>query len=71
MNRPAVDIRAYQAAIFDMDGVVTQTATVHARAWKATFDALLDARSQARGERFVPFDAEAEYLEHVDGLPRE
>lgn len=54
-----------------MDGVVTQTATVHARAWKATFDALLEARSQARGERFVPFDAEAEYLEHVDGLPRE
>ncbi len=60
-----------QALLFDLDGVLTQTAKVHARAWKETFDALLRARAQVRGEPFTPFDATADYDEYVDGKPRE
>ncbi len=71
MDRLPANVRRYRAAIFDMDGVVTQTATVHARAWKETFDAFLAARARASGEPFAPFDAEADYLAHVDGLPRQ
>ena len=52
-----------EAVIFDLDGVVTRTALVHARAWKDTFDPLLAARGQR------PFDS-ADYLRHVDGKPR-
>jgi beta-phosphoglucomutase family hydrolase len=59
-----------QAALFDLDGVLTQTAKVHAKAWKEMFDDFLRARAQETGEPFVPFDAHADYDEHVDGLPR-
>ncbi|MBK5943156.1 MULTISPECIES: beta-phosphoglucomutase family hydrolase [Halorhodospira] len=71
MDPSAVDIADYQAAIFDMDGVVTRTATVHARAWKEMFDAFLQAHAERTGTPFAPFDAETEYWEHVDGLPRQ
>jgi len=71
MTGQTPDIRRYRAAVFDMDGVVTQTATVHAAAWKEMFDAFLEARAQARGEPLVPFDAEGDYLAYVDGLPRQ
>jgi trehalose-phosphatase len=68
MNNPAdlhVLSRArYDAAIFDLDGVITRTARVHARAWKAMFDAFLAARGAA------PFDIERDYRAHVDGKPR-
>ncbi|WP_349239830.1 beta-phosphoglucomutase family hydrolase [Patulibacter sp. SYSU D01012] len=60
-----------RACLFDMDGVLTDTARVHARAWKETFDALLAARPDAPGEDHRPFDARADYDAHVDGLPRE
>ena len=43
------------AVIFDMDGVVTETATVHAAAWKRLFDEYLWERAQRTGEQFVPF----------------
>lgn len=56
-----------QACLFDLDGVVTRTAVVHAAAWKETFDAFLRARD---GEGFRPFDAVADYDEYVDGRPR-
>lgn len=62
---------SYDAVIFDMDGVVTRTAEVHAAAWKTAFDALLKRRSRDTGEDFVPFDAAHDYLRHVDGKPRE
>ncbi|MEU1511681.1 beta-phosphoglucomutase family hydrolase [Streptomyces sp. NPDC005811] len=55
-----------QACLFDLDGVVTRTAVVHAAAWKETFDAFLHARE---GDGFRPFDAD-EYDEYVDGRPR-
>lgn len=59
------------ACLFDLDGVLTQTAKVHARAWKETFDAFLKERTQRTGDDFRPFDAVADYDEYVDGKPRE
>ncbi|MCG5529443.1 beta-phosphoglucomutase family hydrolase [Halorhodospira halochloris] len=70
MSAIKVEIPGYQAAIFDMDGVVTRTATVHARAWKEMFDEFLQRYSVERGEPFVPFDEEGDYFAYVDGLPR-
>src|SRR6516164_9265927 len=58
------------ACLFDMDGVVTQTAIVHAAAWKEMFDEFLSARARSTGTEFVPFDAHAEYDAYVDGKPR-
>jgi|SRR2546429_3896951 len=59
-----------KACLFDMDGVVTQTAVVHAAAWKEMFDEFLRARAQSTGTEFVPFDAHHEYDAYVDGKPR-
>lgn len=56
-----------RACLFDLDGVLTQTAKVHAEAWKQTFDEFLRQRD---GERFKPFDKVADYDQYVDGLPR-
>jgi beta-phosphoglucomutase family hydrolase len=56
------------ALLFDLDGVLTKTATVHAKAWKQMFDAFLRERD---GEGFTPFDLHHDYDEHVDGKPRE
>ena len=58
------------ACLFDLDGVLTQTAKVHAEAWKEMFDAFLRARSARTGEPFVPFDRVKDYDEFVDGKPR-
>jgi beta-phosphoglucomutase family hydrolase len=60
-----------EACLFDLDGVLTQTAKVHAAAWKEMFDAYLGKRAAERGERFVGFDVGADYNEYVDGKPRE
>jgi len=59
------------ACLFDMDGVLTRTATVHATAWAEAFDALLRRREEDGGPAFVPFDPKADYTAHVDGKPRE
>ena len=56
--------------LFDLDGVLTQTAKVHTVAWKEMFDAFLRARAAERGEDFAPFDAVRDYDEYVDGRPR-
>ncbi len=58
------------ACLFDMDGVVTQTALVHAAAWKDMFDKFLRQRAEQSGEKFVPFDASKDYGDYVDGKPR-
>ena len=58
------------ACLFDLDGVLTQTAKVHAAAWKEMFDAYLRERAEASGQDFVPFDPLADYDEYVDGKPR-
>src|SRR5918993_316197 len=59
-----------RACLFDLDGVLTRTATVHAAAWKGMFDGYLRERAVRTGEEFVPFDAVADYAEYVDGKPR-
>ncbi len=59
-----------KACLFDMDGVVTQTAVVHAAAWKEMFDDFLRQHAESTGTEFVPFDAHAEYDAYVDGKPR-
>jgi beta-phosphoglucomutase family hydrolase len=59
-----------RACLFDLDGVLTDTASVHRRAWKAMFDDYLRTRSEDTGEPFVPFDAGADYERYVDGKPR-
>jgi len=60
----------FDAVVFDLDGVVTLTASVHAAAWKQLFDAVLEGRARERGEPFVPFDLKADYHTYVDGKPR-
>ncbi|GAA2101900.1 HAD family hydrolase [Actinomadura alba] len=59
------------ACLFDLDGVLTRTAAVHAAAWKQMFDEFLRERADRTGEPFVPFDPAGDYAEYVDGRPRE
>ncbi len=58
------------ACLFDLDGVLTDTAAVHAAAWREMFDAFLEDRSRTTGEPFVPFDPVKDYDLYVDGKPR-
>jgi beta-phosphoglucomutase family hydrolase len=60
-----------RGCLFDLDGVLTQTAKVHDAAWQEMFDSYLRERSQATGEPFVPFDPVKDYEEYIDGKPRE
>jgi beta-phosphoglucomutase family hydrolase len=60
-----------RGCLFDLDGVLTRTATVHAAAWKEMFDAFLRARGERTGEALAPFDASSDYERYVDGKPRE
>jgi beta-phosphoglucomutase family hydrolase len=59
-----------RACLFDLDGVLTQTAKTHAKAWKAMFDEYLRGRAEQRGDEFVPFDDVGDYDRYVDGMPR-
>jgi beta-phosphoglucomutase-like phosphatase (HAD superfamily) len=68
--RVALSPRDYDAVLFDLDGVLTRTAAVHAVAWKQLFDTFLAERAAAAGEPFVPFDLDIDYRRHVDGKPR-
>ena len=68
---PRLDLSAYQAWLFDMDGVLTKTALVHAEAWQQTFDEFLLGESVRTGTTYAPFDSEADYQKYVDGEPRE
>ena len=52
-----------RGCLFDLDGVLTQTAKVHAAAWKEMFDDYLRKRAKQTGEPFVPFDPVADYDE--------
>lgn len=60
-----------RACLFDMDGVLTDTASVHATAWKLMFDAYLKERADRSGEPFVPFDIATDYPAYVDGKRRQ
>ena len=59
-----------RACLFDLDGVLTDTASVHAAAWKQMFDEYLRARAERDGTDFVPFDVKTDYGPYVDGKPR-
>ena len=60
-----------RACLFDLDGVLTDTASVHRKAWKAMFDEYLRARAARTGAPFEPFDIDADYHTYVDGKKRE
>jgi len=60
-----------RACLFDLDGVLTQTAKVHAAAWKQAFDEFLRGRAERQHEKFVAFDEVGDYDKYVDGRPRE
>ena len=60
---------AFDAVIFDMDGVITKTAITHAAAWKKMFDEYLQKRAAENNEIFVEF-TQNDYLAFVDGKPR-
>jgi beta-phosphoglucomutase family hydrolase len=62
--------RAFDAVIFDLDGVITATASIHSRAWKQTFDEYLRRREVEHGEVFQEFTHAGDYLSFVDGKPR-
>ncbi|NMH98184.1 beta-phosphoglucomutase family hydrolase [Pseudonocardia acidicola] len=59
-----------RACLFDLDGVLTDTASVHAAAWKQMFDEYLRARAEREGTAFREFDVAADYGRYVDGRPR-
>lgn len=60
----------YEAVLFDLDGVLTSTAQIHAAAWKELFDSFLEQYANEKGKPFVPFDIDIDYPLHVDGKPR-
>jgi beta-phosphoglucomutase family hydrolase len=65
-----IDLGTFDALVFDLDGVITRTAELHARAWKQLFDEYLARQAARTGTPFVPFDLEADYRRYVDGKPR-
>jgi alpha,alpha-trehalase len=69
--QPAViSLERIDAVVFDMDGVITDTATAHASAWKRMFDEYLEDRSRVTGDPVQPFDAEGDYRRFIDGKSR-
>lgn len=71
-HHPALKLPvSIRACLFDMDGVLTQTATVHAAAWKEMFDDYLRAHAGKHDEEFVPFDISTDYVKYVDGKLRQ
>ncbi|GJL55498.1 MAG: hypothetical protein NPIRA02_26300 [Nitrospirales bacterium] len=66
----SIDVGQFDAAIFDLDGVVTKTARVHATAWKKLFDEFLEGWATHTGQTFQAFDLVKDYRPYVDGKPR-
>jgi len=66
---PALSLDGLEAAVFDTDGVLTDTASVHAAAWKRLFDEYLTLRTSRGREAYRPFE-QADYLRFIDGRPR-
>jgi len=69
-SKPAITHDHYDAVLLDLDGVITDTASVHAACWKQMFDEYLQKRATQRGEAFHPFDLATDYRLYVDGKPR-
>jgi len=70
MHAKRSSLKRVNAVIFDMDGVLTDTASTHARAWKQLFDEYLKRRAERHKEEFRPFDMNSDYRRYVDGKPR-
>jgi len=68
--RSAIIRDQYDAVLFDLDGVITDTANMHAACWKQMFDEYLQKRAAERGEPFCPFELATDYRLYVDGKPR-
>ena len=66
----AITRNRYDAVLLDLDGVITDTASIHAACWKQMFDEYLQQRAAQRGEAFRPFDIATDYRLYVDGKPR-
>jgi beta-phosphoglucomutase family hydrolase len=66
----AISRNRYDAVLLDLDGVITDTANLHAACWKQMFDEYLQKRATQRGEDFRPFDVATDYRLYVDGKPR-
>ncbi len=69
-SKRAISRDQYDAVLLDLDGVITDTASVHAACWKQMFDEYLQERAMQRGEALRPFDLETDYRLYVDGKPR-
>ena len=69
-TKPVISRDRYDAVLFDLDGVITDTASIHAACWKQMFDEYLHKRAMQGGEAFRPFDIATDYLLYVDGKPR-
>lgn len=65
-----ITLEHFDAVLFDLDGVLTDTASVHATCWKRMFDAFLQQRAKAANEPFQAFEIETDYKLYVDGKPR-
>jgi alpha,alpha-trehalase len=70
MSGRTINRADFDAVIFDLDGVVTRTASLHAQAWKRVFDEFLGRWSWGNGDSSQSFDIETDYPQHVDGKPR-
>src|SRR5690242_20932189 len=66
----AITLDQYEAVLLDLDGVITDTASIHAACWKQMFDEYLQNRATRKGEAFCPFDLATDYRLYVDGKPR-
>jgi hypothetical protein len=69
-SKRAIARDQYDAVLLDLDGVITDTANLHAACWKQMFDEYLQKRATQRGEAFRPFDLATDYRLYVDGKPR-
>jgi beta-phosphoglucomutase family hydrolase len=67
---PTLTKDRFDAVLFDLDGVLTATARVHAACWKKVFDAFLEERARDEGKQFEPFRIDPDYGLYVDGKPR-
>lgn len=65
-----INLQNFDGLILDMDGVITDTAAVHARAWKQVFDEYLTRRAAQTNTAMAPFDIDTDYRRYVDGKPR-
>jgi trehalose 6-phosphate phosphatase len=70
MQPAVIPLERIDAVVFDMDGVITDTATAHGAAWKRMFDDYLEERARLTGERAQPFDDEVDYRRFIDGKAR-